>query len=81
MQEKLFRTSDLNFAAFLMSLDVRMVNTEKDRVTPTKIVFVFDTTEAVIHGCKTQFYGGTGSVNVQKFTAAQRQLKALCHSD
>ena len=79
-KKKLYRTSDIYFAAYLCSLDFPLVTTETGQ-SPNgnrKVVFVFEMREEHIRHAKTQFFGGAGTVKAQKFVSSIRSLKSMC---
>jgi hypothetical protein len=79
-EEVLYRTSDIHFAAFLGALDVPLVNTEREDSGDgrTKVMFVFKVPANNLRQLKAQFFGGTGTVKVQKFVQQLRNLKSMC---
>ena len=80
MSVKLYRTSDIYFAAYLCSIDIPLEATE-NAPTPDghkKVVFVFKVEEAHLKRAKTGFFGNTATVHVRKFVDNVRSLKTLC---
>jgi len=76
----LYRTSDIHFASFLGALDVPLVNTEREESGDgrTKVMFVFRVPSSSLRQLKAQYFGGTGTVKVQKFVQQLRSLKSMC---
>lgn len=77
---KLYRTSDIYFAAFLCSIDFPLHTTETDK-TPDgskKIIFVFNLPEAELPRVKAAYFGGGGTVKARKFVDNLRSLKSMC---
>lgn len=79
-KEKLYRTSDIYFAAYLSALDVPLVGSEwnTDRERPYK-VFVFKVKGADLERFKSGFFGNSGTVRVRRYVDALRSIKAMCH--
>lgn len=78
---KLYRTSDLYFAAFLCSIDIQLKYTEKDRTeSGTKVIFVFELQDSVLIRAKALYFGGSGTVPARKFVDNMRSLKSLCYT-
>ncbi len=76
----LYRTSDINFSAFLCSLDFPLTATEQ-QTSPNghrKVVFVFSIPAGAIEKMKASYFGGTGTVRARKFVDNLRSLKAMC---
>jgi hypothetical protein len=79
-ETKLYRTSDIYFAAFLCSIDFPLKTTEQAG-TPDggrKVVFVFALPEADIPRVKALYFGGTGTVKARVFVDHLRSLKSMC---
>jgi len=79
-QKKLYRTSDIYFSAYLCSMDFPLVATEDERAPngSKKVIFIFEMRDEHIRNSKTLFFGGNGTVKVQKFVSNLRSLKSLC---
>ena len=79
-KKKLYRSSDIYFAAYLCALDFPLVTTESDTAPngSRKIIFIFEMREEHIRHSKTQFFGGSGTVKAQKFVSSIRSLKSMC---
>lgn len=78
---KLYRTSDLYFAAYLCSLDLRLITTEKGSAVDggEKVVFLFDIPEGDLPKVKASYFGGAGTVKARKFVDNLRSLKSMCY--
>ena len=78
--KKLYRSSDIYFAAYLCSMDFPLIATEDERAAngSKKVVFVFEMRDEHIRSAKTQFFGGNGTVKAQKFVSNLRSLKSMC---
>jgi hypothetical protein len=76
----IYKTSDIHFSAYLGALDVPLVNTEREESGDgrTKVMFVFKVPTSNLRQLKAQFFGGTGTVKVQKFVQQLRNLKSMC---
>jgi hypothetical protein len=78
---RLYRTSDLYFAAFLCSLDFQLKTTETSN-TPDggkKVVFVFALPDQDLARTKAMYFGGTGTVKARVFVDHLRSLKQICY--
>lgn len=77
---QLYRTSDIYFSAYLMSLDVPLVNTEnkKGEDGGRKVMFVFNVPESGIGRMKASYFGGNGTVRARRFVDNLRNLKSMC---
>jgi hypothetical protein len=77
---KLYRTSDIYFAAYLCSLDFPLEATENDKNPEgqRKVVFVFKMPDEHIKRAKTGYFGGTATVKARKFVDNIRSLKSMC---
>jgi hypothetical protein len=80
VRNKLYRTSDIYFAAYLCALDFSLVTTETEKAIngSKKIVFVFEMRDEHLRSAKTQFFGGNGTVKARKFVDNIRSLKSMC---
>jgi hypothetical protein len=78
----LYRTSDINFAAYLCTLDLPLVNTEKVDAGEgrEKVMFVFKVPTASLRQLKTQYFCNTGTVKVRSFVDQLRNLKSMCYT-
>jgi hypothetical protein len=76
----IYRTSDINFAAYLGTLDIPMVNTEKVSAGEgrEKVMFVFKVPSNALRQLKTQYYSNTGTVKARAFVEQWRNLKSMC---
>jgi len=76
----IYRTSDLYFSAYLCAVDISMTTTENDKNENgmKKIVFVFRVPKKDFDRLKAQFFGGSGTVKVQKYVQSLKNLKSLC---
>lgn len=71
---KLFRTDDLNVAAFLQEEGFRLVNTER---TNGHVVFLFDDPEGKAQATVMAFLNGA-LVAAVRYTDRLRHLKTIC---
>lgn len=77
----LYRTSDLYFAAFLASIDVKMVTTEEEFLhNRKKVYFVFSVKKGEFRRLKAEFFGGSAKVRAKRYADMIRSLKQLCHT-
>ena len=76
----MYRTSDIYFAAYLCSLDLRLVTTERGAAAAggDKVVFLFDVPEGDLPKVKASYFGGAGTVKARKFVDNLRSLKSMC---
>jgi hypothetical protein len=81
-QNKLYRTSDIYFSAYLCALDFSLITTETEKAIngSKKIVFVFEMRDEHLRAAKAQFFGGNGTVKARKFVDNIRSLKSMCFS-
>lgn len=79
-KSKLYRTSDIYFAAYLCSLDFPLQTTERDRSPDGKgkVVFVFKVPDCDLGKVKSSYFGGSGTVKARKFVDNIRSLKQMC---
>lgn len=78
----LYRTSDLYFSAFLMGLDMQLIDMENDtneKGQPKKM-FVFGVPEKEIKRLKAQYFGGAGTVRARRFVDDLKNLKSMLHT-
>ncbi len=77
---KLYRTSDIYFSAYLCSLDFPLEATENEKNPEghKKVVFVFKMTDDHLRRAKTGYFGGTATVKARKFVDNIRSLKSMC---
>lgn len=77
---RLYRTSDIYFAAYLSSLDVPLATTEAESMPDggRKVVFVFRLPEADLQRLKASYFGGNGTVKARRFVDNIRSLKSMC---
>lgn len=78
---RLYRTSDLYFAAFLCCVDFPLKTTEKNRREDggTKVTFVFSLSNSEMSRAKALYFGGTGNVKARVFVDHLRSLKQMCY--
>lgn len=78
----LYRTSDIYFAAFLMGLDVPLVDMEdgKNEKGYPKKLFVFKVQEDEIKRLKARYFSGQGTVKCRIFVDHLKNLKAMLHT-
>lgn len=75
-----YRTSDIYFAAFLISIDIPLCSSE--RVTDgrsTRVVFILRISDADLAKAKSLYFGGAGNVRARKFVDNLKSLKAMCY--
>lgn len=79
-RHQLYRTSDIYFSAYVMSLDVPLVTTEKNvgEDGKRKVTFVFNIPDSDIDKMKAQYFGGNGTVRARRFVDNLRNLKSMC---
>jgi hypothetical protein len=78
----LYRTSDIYFSAFLMGLDIQLVDMEdgrNDKGQPKKL-FVFKVPEDEIKRFKAQYFSNTGTVRARRFVDDLKNLKSMLHT-
>ena len=77
---KLYRTSDIYFAAYLCSMDFPLQTTEREPTSDGKgkLVFVFKVPDTDLGKVKASFFGGSGTVKARKFVDNIRSLKQMC---
>jgi hypothetical protein len=80
VKTRLYRTSDIYFAAYLSSLDVSLTTTEAETMPDggRKVVFVFKLLEADLQRLKASYFGGNGTVKARRFVDNIRSLKSMC---
>jgi hypothetical protein len=79
-ETRLYRTSDIHFAAYLCSIDFPLTTTENES-SPNghrKVVFVFTIPNGAVDKVKAAYFGGTGTVKARKFVDNLRSLKSMC---
>ena len=88
----IYRTADLYFSSFLCAVDIEMITTEAETNESgnKKVVFVFRIPNGdgpqgsgpqggqTLAKLKGLYFGGSGTVKVQKYVQALRSLKSLC---
>jgi hypothetical protein len=80
-KEILYRTSDLYFGAYLCSLDIPLMTSEKEHEGDfSKVVFVFKIPQEDLARLKASYFGGSGTIRARKFVDSLRSLKSLCHT-
>ena len=79
-ETRLYRTSDIHFAAYLCSIDFPLTTTEQENAANghRKVVFVFTIPKNAVEKVKASFFGGTGTVKARKFVDNLRSLKSMC---
>ena len=77
----LYRTSDLYFSAYLCAIDINMVSTDMETAETgsKKVVFIFRIPKKDFDRLKSSYFGGSGTVKVQKYVQSLRSLKSMCH--
>ena len=77
----LYHTPDIHFAAYLIALDVHMVNSEAEMINGKKrVTFYFSISKAHINNFKNQYFGGSGTVKAKKYVNSLRDLRSLCYA-
>ena len=78
----LYRTSDIYFAAYLLSVDLEMVTTENEKGGDgnRKLVFVFRIPDAEISRLKSKYFGGQATVKARAFVDNLRSLKSMVYT-
>ena len=78
----LYRTSDIYFSAFLLGLDVQLIDMEDGRNEKgqPKKVFVFRIPEEEIKRLKAQYFSGSGTVRARRFVDDLKNLKSMLHT-
>lgn len=75
-----FKTSDINFAAYLSVADVPLLDTERDPTNPRRIIFVFESMSAsAMRELKKGYFSGEAKVSAKRFADALRNFKSLVH--
>ena len=77
---KIYKTSDLYFSAFLVSIGFPLVTTEVTK-TPDgskKVIFLFNIPDTELPKLKAMYFGGGGTVKARTFVDNLRSLKSIC---
>ena len=74
--DKVFRTPDLYFAAYLQTAGVGMVRTDKEN---SRVFFVFDVSIANIEELKVGWFNNTAKVPALPYSNSIKSLKSICH--
>lgn len=79
-KERIYRSSDIYFSAYLCSLDIPLVTTEVEKSPEgaKKVIFVFKVPDAELQRLKASYFGGTGTVKARRFVDNVRSLKSMC---
>jgi hypothetical protein len=79
-KEKMYRSSDIYFSAYLCSLDIPLITTEVEKGSEgaKKVVFIFRLLEPDLQRLKSSYFGGTGTVKARRFVDNIRSLKSMC---
>ena len=78
-KSRLYRTSDIYFAAYLCSLDMSLKTTETEKTEGgRKVVFVFQMSDNDLQRMKASYFGGAGTVKARRFVDNIRSLKSMC---
>ena len=85
MSEKkfvLYRTSDIYFSAFLMGLEMQLIDMEegKNEKGQPKKYFVFNVPDNEIKRFKAQYFSGSGTVKCRRFVDDLKNLKSMLHT-
>lgn len=78
----LYRTSDIYFSAFLMGMDMQLIDMEdgkNDKGQPKKL-FVFNVPEGEIKRFKAQYFSGSGTVKCRRYVDDLKNLKSMLHT-
>lgn len=70
-----YRTSNINFAAFLMSEEFDLEDIVKNG---KKVIFVFEIEEDELEDEKNQFFSGRGLVGALSYSKTLKSLKESC---
>lgn len=73
-----YSTSDIHFGSYLIALDIPLKRTDIEENGKRKVIFVFDVPKNNLVTLKNDYFGGKGTVKVQKFVQALRSLKSVC---
>jgi len=78
---KLWRSSDLYFASFLVSLGFPLTTTESAAMAngSKKVIFVFTISDADLMKSKSLYFGGSGTVKARLFVDNLRSLKQMVY--
>lgn len=77
-----YATSDIYFAAYLGALDIplELAEPKEDRNSGhKKMIFHFKVPHKDLQHLKSSFFGGSGTVKIQKFVQQLRSLKSMCY--
>lgn len=75
-----YRTSDLNYAAYLKIAGVPFVGTARDEKDPRRVFFLFDSQDANMEDLRLQFYNRVAKVAAFTYAEEIKGLKALLHA-
>ena len=81
--DKLYRTSDIYFSAFLMALGVSLKAAEKKPGNNggQRVIFVLELNEeSDLKRFKSAYFGNTGTVKARRFVDEIRALKQMCNT-
>lgn len=82
---RLYRTTDIYFSAYLMSLDVPLQASEEGRGNGNggdkrKLTFVFTLSKDEEKKLKAKYFGGQGTIKARRFVDNLRSLKQMCNT-
>lgn len=77
----LYRTSDIYFGAYLISLGLRFISTELDmEIEKKKMIFVFEVPKLSIHKLKSDYFSDRAVVKAMSYAQALKSLKSACYT-
>lgn len=80
MSNSHYRTSDLNYAAYLMVAGVPFHDTTKSGDDPRRVVFLFeDQGSPTMRDLKKGYFSGKAKVSAKQYADALRTMKSLIH--
>ena len=81
MEFTIYKTADLYYSAFLLSIDCELSGTEtKQDGNKEKVVFIFKLPKGKEKHLKWLYFSGKGQVQAMKFVNCVRMLKELTHT-
>lgn len=79
--EVVYETSDLAFAAFLLSKEIRLTSTRRDFESPVRVLFSFSDANSSIKKMKDQFIRRECLVEPISFMSNVKYLKSLINAE
>ena len=79
-KNKLYRTSDIFFSAFLETIGIPLVTTEIGQSSNggRKVIFLFSVSDSDLIRLRSLYFGGTGTVKARLFVDNLKNLKQIC---